>query len=305
MPFSKKISIKIVTAVFFGAFPFLIGQIAFAEEKTCDKQIEEKLNDLLSIKDDLKLSEDKKSDLEFEAKKDLLFSVLSCSKKELEDVKKDLLDLKKISDEDNQIKEALLKKIDNFFSFFDDKNATFEEIKKDKEKIKELAKEILEWRQNTYSPLIKEAVNFSFFYKQENIISIAEARYEKISSSLKKILSVKNKEVDDLLLSSNKKIKEAKDLNSEAFVLIKKDAIPFLLEFSSLATTTSEKIENLSFASSTPEKSSKENKGVEKDVKIEEKKTPEKLIKDSLDKIKDAYRDFFKISKAVEKLLKF
>lgn len=286
-----KTSFLLITAL--GLFYFL-NSTALAAEKTCNEQIEEKLNDLLLIKDDLKLSEEKKLNLEFESKKILLDSVISCSIKELEEIKLELNNLRKLENEDGKIREIFILKIEELSEFFKEKNDIFKEIKNDQEKTKELAKEILDWRQNTYSPFIKKVVNFTYLFKQKNIIGIAEVRLNKISSSLKKMLSIENKEINDLLLSSSKKITSASELNNKAYSLINEDFKKMVEEQT---------------ATSTPELLISNEQPVEKNIeetdKEEEKESADKLIKESLDKIKEAYQDFFKISKIVEKILNF
>ncbi|MFA5173253.1 MAG: hypothetical protein WC435_02550 [Candidatus Paceibacterota bacterium] len=276
---------------------------ALAAEKTCNEQIEEKLNNLLLVKDDLKLSEEKKSDLEFEAKKILLDSIISCSGKELEEIKSELNNLKKLGDEDGKIREVFLLKIDEFFKFFEEKNNVFKEIKDDREKIKELAKEILDWRQNVYSPLIKKVVNFTYFFKQKNIIGTAEVRLAKISSSLKKMLSIENKEINNLLSSSSKKISAASELNNKAYSLINEDFKKFIEETS--ATSTPDALISNQEVKGEDKETSEKTEEKEEVKPEEEKEFADKLIKESLDKIKEAYQDFFKVSKSVEKILGF
>jgi len=303
--FSKK-TIFIIPAVILG---LLFFSPALASED-CNIKIEENLNKLLKIKDNYYIYGDEKVNSEYEARKNLLSSIISCSKEEVSDLKKNLEDIKKLNEENEKIREYFISNLDKFREYFQSQEKTFEEIKKNKEKIKILAKEIFEWRQSTYNPLIKNAVNFSFVFKQDSIISTTENRLNKINNSLKIILSVRNKEISDLLKSAQEKIETAQNLNQEAFEIINKDIEPIKIELrGETATTTS----SLELSKNT--KGSTDNKIIKKNInepeinpqtKVEKVIVPpQDLIKKSLDNIRDAYKDFFELSTVVKNLLGF
>jgi len=317
---SKIIKKTLLLAVLIGLFPFLSNQAAAATDKTanCGQIVETKLNDLLSIKDDQKLPVREKTGLELDAKITLLDSIISCSKEEVAEIGSILKDLKNLSEEDAKTRDLLISKLDEFSSYFNKQGEAFDEIKYHKnnsDEISSLAEDIFSWRQTSYAPFIKNAVNFSFFFKQNNIISVAKSRYDKISTSLKRMLSINNKDVTSLLNLSSDKIKQAVDLNNQAFSLIKNNlnflfATPTPEILTSSASTTpslssSQVTTTVSIISSKDSSSATTTPDSLPDNKEKPALLPENLIKQSLDNIKSAYEDFFKISKVVQKILGF
>jgi len=278
------------------------AEIKTVSENTCN--IEKSFNDFLEIRDNNKLEKEQKDKEVFTARKNLLENIISCSIKEINDTKTDLSNLKNLDEKNSSIKDYLNNKFDYLLSSLKDKDAEFQISLEDEDKIKTIAEDLLNWRENEYSDNLKNATNFSLTFKEDEIIKIAEARWQKISSSIKSLLSLKNKEITSLLQESSDKIKAAKDLNKKAYddliSLIEKqrkeeDKINEIPPLEEAIITSSEKeipmlqTETSSTASSTPAVTT----------------TPGDNIKESLNKIKDVYQNFFKISSLVKKILGF
>jgi len=296
-------------AVLFG---FLIFSPVLAAEN-CSQVIDEKLNALLEVKDNYYIYGDEKANKMHQARQKLLSSIISCSREEIIELKENLESLKKISSEDEQIKKYFISQLEEFIKYFEAQEENFNQVKNKKDKIKDLAQEIYQWRQDTYNPLIKDIVNFSFVLKQDSIIITAFNRLNKINNSLNIILSVKNQEINNLLASAQEKITTAQDLNQQAYQLIDHNLQPLRIELNGpVATTTpsddqppsNEGEEN---PSSQTEGENEDQSNQEQKVDLSEKvpALPQDLIKQSLDKIKEAYQDFFKLSSAVKDLLGF
>ena len=261
--------------------------------------IEADLNNLISIKDDLKLSAKQKAIKEFEARKTLLSSVITCSLDEIKIIKQSLKEIDNLKYKEKEIRDSFNKQLDEFEKYYQENESILEDIKDNNENLKELATTILSTRENEYNQKITAIVDFTFSFKQQTAIDTASDRLSKITTSLEKILSLKDKEVNRLLEDSSQKINKAIKLKNEAHSLIiaKYDASQVKPE--EIATTTIEAI----IEKIEEDIITKDNKTNLTTVKEEEVKEPRTLIRESLQNIKDTYANFFKISRRVKTLL--
>ena len=255
--------------------------IAKAEEKVdCNTNIKERLDTLLSAKDTLDISADTKAEAEFSARKDLLSTILSCSKEETIDLKEKINILSPRDKEDQELKNRFTTSLDNFIKYYEEKEKLFSDKKDNENDIQDLAKDILSWRKDVYNLEITHVVDFVFIYKQREVNEIAGKRLQKINTSLKTILSVQNNQIKALLNKSSIKINNAKKLTEKAHEVLANQ----LIEEQKIETATS------TISTNPPEEKVKE-------------KIPRDLVKSALDEIKSAYEDFFEISRLVSKIL--
>jgi len=313
----KIIASLFLIPVFLLVFPF---QTVKAEETkaisepACD--IEKSLNNFLSIRDDNKLEKEEKEKEEFSARKNLLGEIISCSIKETTNAKNELQNLKNLDEKSLSAKDFLTSKLDYFLSFLKEKDNEFKASLDDKEKIKSIAEELLNWRQNEYSNNLKNATNFTLSFKQDDIIKTTDARWQKISSSIKSLFSLKNKEVATLLQKTSDGIKEAKDLKEKAYNNLISSIEEQKKKEEEEKTKKEENInkivtsENKSPSLSEPAKEdfpSLSTSTTSSTLAISKEliKNPGDDLKESLNKIKDVYQNFFKISNTVKKILGF
>ena len=272
------------------ALSLITPSASFAQE-SCN--ISKDLNNLISIKDDIKLTEKEKENKESEARRTLLTSVINCSIDEIADIKTRLDETDTTEDKEKEIKDSFNKELDNLKEYYEKNKEVIESIEDD-QKLKDLATEILSVRENEYNDVTTNIVDFIFSFKQQKAINTTNDRLSKIKTSLEKILSIKDKEVSSLIKDSEEKVKKATELKNEAHnLIIEKYELSKAPEEAATSTieTIIEEIEE--------EIINKETATSTKEVIIE----PRTLIKESLQNIKETYANFFKISQRVKELL--
>ena len=147
--------------------------------------LNESVDALLEIKDDSALSEAERGLKEIDARKKVIVEAVRLSVAEINGLKENL--------SKNKPAEAKLKlKAASFFSYLDEAAAYFESagIKAggltDLEKIKTLAGELKDYRENNYNPRLQKIVDFFLWLQIDNLISAAETRWQKINLEIKK-----------------------------------------------------------------------------------------------------------------------
>lgn len=296
-----------LTLLILGSFLALSPSTLAASSESC--QIDEKLDNLLSAKDNLELSEEEKVAQEFTARQNLLSTIISCSLSESKDIKEKISSLPNLTETEASIQKSYLSDLDSFISYYESQNKIFEKISEDQDKVRQLAQEILEWRQKEYNPKIKNIVDFSFIFKQREIISTAKNRLDKIKTSLSSLLSISSPQVNRLIKSAETHINQSVSLNNSAHNL----HLEKYQESSALESSTSTpKASSPLFKAAIPapnsilsEISTSTATSTSETVPPLTEPTSRDLVRQSLQEIKSAYDDFFEVSKAVKILLGF
>jgi len=274
-----------------------------------DCQIETKLDELVSIKDNLELSTSDKETGTASARFDLMVTIINCSLEEISNLKTNLSNFKDLNESEIKIKDSFINKLDEFSKYFENQKEVLSEIKDDSTKVKNLAQQILTWRSKTYNPDTSEIVDFIFLFKQKESIATADARLSKIKTSLNKIFSLNNSKINSLLKKATDDIIKSKELREEAYNL-------FLTNLEVKSATTTPKLSSatkldIDSKSITPAPTLLKNptvKELSSDIPIEiiiPEPSPvvRDLIKESLGSIKSAYENFFDLSRVVKSLL--
>lgn len=301
---------------------FLFSPFALAENPPSPCNLNAKLDYLSQIKDDVSLTAQKKSELDFAGRKDLLSAIINCSKEESREVKSKLPKPSSLSNEtDGRTAAAYANLLDSFVGYYEQQETAFSSASTSPEKIKDLAQEILSWRQSHYNDPVEQIVDFTLALKQQDGISLAANRLKKIRSSLTSLLSIRNPEIDGLILSAGQNISRSRELNEQALSTLRSS---FLASpAAAIATTTSAFspvststplyfISILPPATTTPDASLETTSTASSPTPTESiGGTPtgsvgvRDLIKESYEKLKIAYENFFQLSKSVRKILGF
>ena len=187
--------------------------------------------------------------------------------------------------------------------------------------IKQLAQDFKDWRQSNYLPFANQIVDFLLINQEKKAISVAQKRFQKISTDIYKLQKAELKGVSTLIVMLNKAddfIRESIIINQEAELLFNNLHIePFLLILSSLnaTTTTTTDTTNITATStiinnfdatttvtsttSTPDSDSTSTIELAEDQVLSIKD----LIRNSLSQIREAYRIFIEMSSLVRELL--
>ncbi|MDP3999582.1 MAG: hypothetical protein Q8P76_03255 [bacterium] len=274
---SKIIKIAIVAAVIAGLIlPFINLQAAEtnpAAKPETIKEVSQLVDDLTALKSNGDLSDLEKERQEIAIRTEALAKILYLSKLEVRDlqVKLEGLNLDKIREQEikKQFME-LLKTYEEYYQVLENKLkeglALWE--------IKELTKNLQEWRRGNYGQKVSLIANFIMVFKEKDALETADARLEKIMSDLKKLESAKliqRETLQSYLNASIQQLSRAKLLNKKASDLL----------FSAASATFS----------TAPAEIGK---------KTEDAK---QLIKESFYEIKSAYQSFLEISKKVKQQL--
>ena len=274
---AKILKIAIVAAVIAGlVLPFINLQAAEtnpASKPETIKEVGQLVDDLTALKSNGDLSDAEKEQQEIAIRAEALAKILYLSKLEIKDfqIKLDGLNLDKIREQEikKQFME-LLKTYEEYYQVLENKLkeglALWE--------VKELTKNLQEWRRGNYGRKVALIANFIMVFKEKDALETADARLEKIISDLKKLESAKliqREALQSYLNASIQQLSRAKLLNKKASDLL----------FSAASATFS----------TAPAEIGK---------KTEDAK---QLIKESFYEIKSAYQSFLEISKRVKQQL--
>lgn len=274
---SKIIKIAIVAAVIAGlVLPLLnlqAAEINPAAKPETIKEVGQLVDDLTAVKNNEDLSDSEKEQREIAIRREALAKILYLSKLEVQDlqVKLEGLGLDKIREQ--EIKKQfieLLKTYEEYYQVLENKLQESLSLLE----LKELTKNLQEWRRGNYGQKVALIANFIMVFKEKASLEIADARLEKIMADLKKLESaklIKRETLQSYLNAAIQQLSQAKLLNKKA---------SDLLFSASLATF-----------STAPAEIGK---------KTEDAK---QLIKESFYEIKSAYQSFLEISKRVKQQL--
>ncbi len=291
----------------------------FAQEnlQIPNKEVSNKVDELVELKDDSTISDQDKEIKEIQIRKDALGKITNLSLVEIKNLESRINYLNFKSDAQTQIKERFLEILDNNKKYSEDLKAKTESDKLTLEEVKNLAQEYKDWRDENYNKYVKKLTVFILTFQEKNVLETANTRLEKIMIDLKKLESAKLIKKEDTwkyIDAAMKSLTNAQIFNSSAektiINVIEKDIINTATStpeiITSIATTTPEKIEKLitkpieeSLASSTTKLATSTPVKI-----IPEEDSAQTLIEKSLKEIKNAYNSFISISVKVSQKLK-
>ncbi|GEM_PF-1934204 len=305
----------------------------FAQEnlQTPNKEVSNKVDELVDLKDDNTLSEKDKELKEIQIRKEALGKITNLSLLEIKNLEAKINSLDLTSNTQNAIKEKFLEILDNNKKYSEELRTKTENDKLTLEEVKNLAQEYKDWREKNYNKYVKQLTIFILTFQEKNVLKTANTRLEKIMIDIKKLEGAKILKKEDTwkyIESAMKSLTNAQIFNSDAEKLIieviERDIInaatstlasaaTLTSEPIGTATTTSEKIEEpiikhaeestvsstAKLATTTPMTSTSSPQEI-----ILEEDSAQTLIEKSLQEIKNAYTSFISISNKVKAKLK-
>lgn len=191
---------------------------------TTIEEIRDSISDLLIAKDDDSVSEQEKEKKKVEAAKNTLKKILELGLLEIKTFKSKLDDLNigdlVVSDytfDSSDVYDSLDRLLNYYEAFYKDTLKRLQSVKK-YEDIQVLAKDIKLWRENTYTPGIQKILALDLVLRNKNIIKIANSRFDKILSDLRKLKNsglISLSEVERYLADATANLKAAEALDSE------------------------------------------------------------------------------------------
>ncbi|MDO8443220.1 MAG: hypothetical protein Q7S81_03140 [bacterium] len=291
----------------------------FAQEnlQVPNKEVSNKVDELVELKDDSTISDQDKEIKEIQIRKEALGKITNLSLVEIKNLESRINSFNFKSDAQTQIKERFLEILDNNKKYSEDLKVKTESDELTLEEVKNLAQEYKDWRDENYNKYVKKLTVFILTFQEKNVLETANTRLEKIMLDLKKLESAKLIKKEDTwkyIDSAMKSLTNAQIFNSNAEKIIigaiEKDIINIATStpeiITGIATTTPEKIEELiakpieeSLASSTAKLATTTPIKI-----ITEEDAAQTLIEKSLQEIKNAYNSFISISNKVKAKLK-
>ncbi len=243
-----------------------------------------------------------KSELEFTARQDLLSATINCSLEESDDIKNKISKLNSLSDAaDRRAAAAYDNLLESFIGYYADQKTEFVSASTSPDQIKDLAQQILSWRESHYNQPIRQIADFTLALKQQDGVSVAASRLKKIRSSLTSLLSIRNQEINRLLSDADKNISRSRELNEQALSALRSSFLASPAATAYTATTTPSGADSFSISTTTPLYFI----SILPNNTSAQTSTPRDLIRDSYENLKTAYENFFQINKAVRKILGF
>lgn len=251
------------------------------ETTTQSCELNKALDTLLTIKDS-DLETELKKEAEFTARKKILEQVIICSKNEIGSLKKMLEGLNIASDNEKLLRDKFLENLAAAAAYYEEqnKNIAADLTLAD---VKQLANDILTWREAQYNPLVAKINDFYLVTESNLSVKTAKTRMLKIQNTLNAIKLGRVDKIKSLITESSALIDKAEALNKKAAEMFWDNINnPNTNETSTPPTN----------ASPTPVK-----------TETTPSKTTLTLVKDALSNVKSAYDNYLKISDVVKKIL--
>ena len=276
--------LKIITSVLVSGIVAMLffSLTAFAQEtlKSTLKEVSEKSDKIVEIKENPKLSAEEKTAQEIQARKDVVYKTMELTALEDENLKNKLNSIENLSEEEIIARDYLLKLLGENLKTYEIIKNRLDNAPTNKE-IKQLAKDFNNWRIFSYNQKSEKVIAFVAIFQQKKILAVAESRLQKMSGGIDKIKDTESlkKDLLEILQESAGILNEAKLNNDKALEtmlsLIKNEINPQSLSFIK---------DFFSFGK-----------------KIVTPATVKKMISDSIQGVKETYSLFSKINELAEK----
>lgn len=221
--FNKKSQVIISTALIVTGL-FLPIHKSNAQESILSalKDIAWKISSIFYLGGNKELSAEEKQQRDLQARKDTVSKIFDLTLMEQNDLKTRLAELAGLNSTQEKMRDLLTDQLaenENSFSQIRARLDTAKTI----EEIKQLATDFKNWRTLVYDLKVKKIVPFTFVFQEENVITTAQQRLEKISNDFngrKESLGENKVQATALFEKASSDIKKAKDLHSQAKILI-------------------------------------------------------------------------------------
>lgn len=198
----------------------LLNTKAYAQSdaiKSARQEVIDSLDKFTDAKDE-SLSPAEKEKKELGLKKSALQKILTLSILETENIKEKLSGLKDIEAEFLVFKEQLIENLESALERF---RETEDGLSKNQEltEVENIASALSDWRNASYSPGVKMAVDFIMVFQNKAVLKTADQRFAKISAELRKMRS--GKQIwQPVLNQAAQNLREARDAQDQAMGLL-------------------------------------------------------------------------------------
>ncbi len=212
--------IRLVTASIFIVGLFLNISPANAQEllKNTLGEINGKIDRIDKIKGDQILGNEEKDIQETEARKDALSKILEITILENNDLKEKLESFSNLPENEQRIKEALIKSLEENLSTYQIMKERLEEIETVIQ-VKQLASDFKNWRALVYNQKTEKITAFISVLKQKEALETAKERLQNIKKDIEKIEAAeifKREDSEEILKKAADGIENAEILNNKA-----------------------------------------------------------------------------------------
>lgn len=216
--------IRLVTASIFIVGLFLNISPANAQEllKNTLGEINGKIDRIDKIKGDQILGNEEKDIQETEARKDALSKILEITILENNDLKEKLESFSNLPENEQRIKEALIKSLEENLSTYQIMKERLEEIETVIQ-VKQLASDFKNWRALVYNQKTEKITAFISVLKQKEALETAKERLQNIKKDIEKIEAAeifKREDSEEILKKAADGIENAEILNNKAEKMI-------------------------------------------------------------------------------------
>lgn len=216
--------IRLVTASIFIVGLFLNISPANAQEllKNTLGEINGKIDRIDKIKGDQILGNEEKDIQETEARKDALSKILEITILENNDLKEKLESFSNLPENEQRIKEALIKSLEENLSTYQIMKERLEEIETVIQ-VKQLASDFKNWRALVYNQKTEKITAFISVLKQKEALETAKERLQNIKKDIEKIEAAeifKREDSEEVLKKAASGIENAEILNNKAEKMI-------------------------------------------------------------------------------------
>jgi hypothetical protein len=231
--------------------------------------------------------------LDLDARKKILNKVLDTTQTEVEGLKNKLNGID-LDDDWNIIRDGFLSNLADFKSYNESFSKKVNSDTITTEEIKNLAKDMIDWREKNYTPKLKEITNMTFIFDEESLLKIAQGRLDKISSDIKKLSKqnyINTNKLKTLLPKAEKSLNKSTSYQNEAKDLFIKSFADFIKAKNENASSTEKEAAIIIPADEKQE------------TPIEIQDSIRNLLKNSLTEIKNTYDIFFQMNNEIKKYL--
>lgn len=236
--------------------------------------------------------EETQDTLTLEQRKDILKEIVAASQNEVANLTEKLTDLELDGDWD-LAREQFLSRLATSSDYYASLEKRLGQESVSLEEVKQVAKELKERRETSYSAELKTVGNMILIFQTDDVRRIVQARNEKITNDLKKLDRQKLVNTETLkkyLAQADKSIKNATTLNAKAKDLYFKETVEPLQP---KKLRSLEQVESVLEIPSSDSLQPEEVKDVQDEIRD--------LSKESLKELKTAYELFFKMNDRIRK----
>lgn len=179
---------------------------------TCNFQSQ--FEELVDVKNNAKLDDLQRIRVELKIRKDILNNILACAIQDVLSTKAKLVEIRPSDEENKIIQNQFLNQLNVIVNYYQNQKFKIEDL--GIQGSEDLARDIKEWRANTYLPLANEATNFLIWIKNRDLIKTTEQRLGQVNQTIKNLKVSGNENIQSLLEKSRLNIETAKVGSLEA-----------------------------------------------------------------------------------------